>query len=457
MILPLLGTFFSIICVSSVLASTGFPSSSCLNPVVTTGQYASSDAPHQFQMSGVWVLARHMDRWMYEHSLIGDICWPHQINSSSPSMSKQCLDLNASSVWFQWPTPPINPDPYAHPLPGTCASQQLTRQGLAHAHSLGSILWLELGVRQQLLSPACPPAELSLGAAHAQQIEQTLQAVYTGLCRKTPNIASYSPHLTISDGFVCPHCPFWLHSAVCQQEPLLPRMLQEAAIAFNESVFLQMNITPAALALARVTQHPSSIDPTNGPIFLDNIFDCAISHACHALPDLPPGLSASLLRQVDHLETLSRVWPFTFFGAQAPELRALFSRLFYGQYFYVLHARFKAIIANQTDAVKLSLQVMSDSNISPLLMILGQEALASVRPPWGSTLIFELYRHHYDRDIDSTITPAFAVRVVYNGQPLTLHVCSCQDVMCDWDQFDAWVSQLFPSHAQCPEFYANFP
>lgn len=429
-------------------ASATYASSECLNPVVSTGRYATSDAPPEYQLKSVWVLARHMDRWMYDHPLISNICWPDQVNSSSPAMSKECAGLNASSIWFPWASPPANPDPYAHPLPGTCAPQQLSRQGLTHAHSLGSILWQELGVRQGLLSPACLPAEISLGAAHAQQIETSLQAMYQGLCGREPTNAAYPPHLTISNGSICPHCPFWLHAAVCLQQPLLPRMLQEAAVALNESTFLQLNISQAALALARATHH-RFIDPTDGPYLLDNIFDCAISHACHALPDLPPGLSASLLYEINHLETLSRVWPFTFFGAQSPDRRTLFSRLFYGQYLYVLHARFKAIIANEPDAIKMSLHVMSDSNISPLLMMLAQDAVASLRPPWGSTLIFELYQ--------TAASLEYALRVVYNGQPLILHVCGCQDTMCDWNQFETWVAQLFPAHAECPEFYANFP
>ena len=36
-------------------------------------------------------------------------------------------------------------------------------------------------------------------------------------------------------------------------------------------------------------------------------------------------------------------------------------------------------------------QVLSDSNITPLLTMLGAAAQASRRPVWGSTLVFELW------------------------------------------------------------------
>ena len=40
--------------------------------------------------------------------------------------------------------------------------------------------------------------------------------------------------------------------------------------------------------------------------------------------------------------------------------------------------------------VSTGLQVLSDSNITPLLTMLGAAEMASRRPVWGSTLVFEL-------------------------------------------------------------------
>lgn len=92
-------------------------------------------------------------------------------------------------------------------------------------------------------------------------------------------------------------------------------------------------------------------------------------------------------------------------------------------------------------------QVLSDSNITPLLTMLGAAAHASRRPVWGSTLVFELWQGRSDFEL--------GVRVLFNGQTLRLGgPCEGQHPLCSWPDWRKLLEGMIPAKNECPEFYA---
>jgi hypothetical protein len=46
----------------------------------------------------------------------------------------------------------------------------------------------------------------------------------------------------------------------------------------------------------------------------------------------------------------------------------------------------------------------------------------------------------------------WAVRVMFNGEPLDI----CNQGICGWEEWEALISQYFPTEENCPNFYKNF-
>src|SRR3989338_7307305 len=130
----------------------GWEGMQCVNPVISEGRYMLSDEgteAGETRLVQATVFQRHLDRGLYPHDLILDVCWRHQLNSTLPSLAAQCL-YTLSSVWAQWPR---LPDPYSAPDPGSCTPPQLVEPGRFHAAKLGAILFSQFTA---LLSPNPP-------------------------------------------------------------------------------------------------------------------------------------------------------------------------------------------------------------------------------------------------------------------------------------------------------------
>jgi len=68
------------------------------------------------------------------------------------------------------------------------------------------------------------------------------------------------------------------------------------------------------------------------------------------------------------------------------------------------------------------------------------------RPPWGSTLVYELYRN--------TVNPEqHAVRLLFNGQ--TLPICGDKQ-FCTWEEFSKKIEALVPPETDRRPFYDNY-
>lgn len=77
--------------------------------------------------------------------------------------------------------------------------------------------------------------------------------------------------------------------------------------------------------------------------------------------------------------------------------------------------------------------------------MLGVE-VAAQRPPWGSTLVYELYKNKENPN-------KHAVRVLFNGQ--TLPVCGGNEY-CDWEEFNERITKFVPKKEACGQFYSHY-
>eukprot|EP01052_Picozoa_sp_SAG31_P016039 SAG31_NODE_1049_length_10165_cov_2.564077_2_plen_500_part_00 len=464
----------------------------CSNAAVASGEAAWSD----FEMPAGWtplyatVLQRHWDRWLYEHSLIGDVCWPGQLNSTSPPMPAQC-GYNTSSVWESWPR---QPDPYSRPLAGACTCPQLTQQGVRHAAALGRTLKTQYGG----MLDGCRPGSVGLETARQQKNEMSLQVAYSSLCGKLPDAVHEFPYeQVVAVGVVGKGRPFFLEQGLCKDGGVLARMEAVASAAKASSAYWRAAHQLALEVARHVGQPQPALADTDA--MLDNVEDCLTVHACHGLADAPAPFvrSASLFTAMDTQETTSRSWALNYFRDAFNQTRfTQFAALYYGYYFKVLLDRMAAAIATPAKATRFNLQVLSDSNLTPLLTMLGAGSAAARRPVWGSTIAFELWQAPaatpaaappFDTSEPSTLPPSpvepvggalsarveeaeIAVRVIFNGKTLQLGgSCAATTATgdaaagarlpagtCSWTQWRELLAPLIPTARQCPEFYSHW-
>jgi hypothetical protein len=188
------------------------------------------------------------------------------------------------------------------------------------------------------------------------------------------------------------------------------------------------------------------------PAFLDHVWDCVVSHACHDLPDVPHGLWEVAV-DVDSLETASRLFALEYYWEKQQQQQgnstALYDRfvsLYYGYYFVTVLQRMRQAIdddgtARDDDAAVtplLYVQVTSDSIVSPMLRILGHPATR--RPVWGSQVVYQLLQNMEDG--------SHRVRILHEGDVLRME---------SLDDFAAWVDRIAPAAEECSTFYDNFP
>lgn len=148
-------------------------------------------------------------------------------------------------------------------------------------------------------------------------------------------------------------------------------------------------------------------------------------------------------------ETRSRTWPLSYWRDSTDRKLYLdFASRYYGYFFAVLSDQLRSAVAGTPGAPKLTIAVMSDSNISPLLFMYGLEEEAKRRPPYLSALVHEVYEDMSDHRL--------AVRVVFNGK--VLRVCSGETSFpfCPLDEWAAFVEQFVPSRQVCPALYDGY-
>jgi len=411
------------------------PGLSCHNPVIDTEVLASPIIPVGYRLVQAHLHQRHLDRWMYSHSLINNYCWTYQLNSTDPIMKAEC-DYNLNSCWESFE---FTSDPYAAPARGNCNAKQLTQQGRDHAFKLGTIYRSLFG---KSLS-ACEPGSVLLESDVAQKNQQTTMKVYQGLCGRLPTSEEFPYTRTLDDGTIASGRPFYLRSGICDSAAF-HELEKIASYASNTTSWFQQ-LKLYAWRLGVITDHPLPVEKRM-PELLDNIEDCVVCHVCHGLNDSPDSFSTdpTLFTNVDILETQSRTWVYDYWKQRVGVNGANYTRYAqnnYGYYFVVLHNRMRMAILGETSP-SLYIQVTSDSILTPQLKSLGFDEQARMRPPWGSVILYQLLQKEESSEGD------FYVRVVYNGQSLALYTMS---------EFTQIVDTLTPSHDDCEIFYNNYP
>eukprot|EP01134_Creolimax_fragrantissima_P007363 CFRG7363T1 len=478
----------------------------CVNPIIDTNRFreGATLSPSKWLMVQTHVMQRHMDRWMYAHPLIHNACWQKQLNSTNPTMQHQCADINRSSIWQH---KNFTGDPYAIPSNGYCNEKQLTLQGQEHSEKLGRTYRKEyVGENEdestggrKLLWRWCDAKTVRIASEDALKNQITLEYVYKGLCGKFPDLEEYPRHKVVSNGSLSVGTPFHIFPGTSCNGTRLHDLLRVGQKAKMQSGFWT-KVTHQASEVARMTNHTDA-DPNRAADLLDSVFDCMVSHTCHGLRDTPPEIQkAATAHRIDYFETKSRTWIQRHFSSTNKTAYDQLRRLQFGYYFKVLMDKMMSAV-DGTGKEKLSIEVISDSTITLVLDMLNITDGYDYRPPWGSSLVFELYKNVEDIHLR---TSSFAVVIMYNG--VALNVCSDNSsgsidretntthipiptsdesqyrdengnresrhressiharksnsldsvCACSWEEWSALMNTIIPAPEECPDFYKHY-
>ncbi|CAE8713422.1 unnamed protein product [Polarella glacialis] len=449
-----------------VTSSSASPA--CLNPAVAEDAFEDVGMKsNSLKLVSAYVLQRHTDRWLYRHDTISDLCWPGQENSSSASSrlaDDECL-LPGDEFGYQelvtvWETWPRTSDPYAAPARGSCqlpaGKPQATRQGLHHVKRWGDLLWWQY-VGYGMLEERCPVGQVALHADSAQKNELTLQSAFEVLCDRPATLAEFPKESTLVNSSAEPTLltPWYLVQGQCRG-PRLTELLAEAEAARLNSTWWTRDVEELAARTANITGHEPP-PPDQAARFLSAVVDCTVVHSCTGLRDVPSQLLSKqtglpsqegLFGLIDRAETADLNWPLNYWRSKGDKAFVEFSSLYFGYFFAVLADQLKAAANGVPGAPRLTISVMSDINIVPLLTMYGLHKAASVRPPYLAALVHELYQDasgHYH------------IRVLYDGK--TQRVCkgASDYPLCPLSQWEEEVVKRYtPSKSACPVLYNSY-
>jgi len=186
--------------------------------------------------------------------------------------------------------------------------------------------------------------------------------------------------------------------------------------------------------------------------------DCTVVHACTGLGDVPDAFVDSwslpnmnpeaLFSRMDKNETLRLTWNFDYFRGKSEKKYREFVALEYGYYFAVLRDQLLAAARNDTRAPKLTIDVMSDTNIIPLLAMYGLSSSAEHRPPYLSALVHEVY--------EERATGELFVRVLYNGYDKRVCPSNASFPLCPLSEWDEVISRFIPTRRECRPLYEAY-
>eukprot|EP01001_Neometanema_parovale_P005135 NODE_1801_length_1601_cov_117.142760_g1715_i0.p1 GENE.NODE_1801_length_1601_cov_117.142760_g1715_i0~~NODE_1801_length_1601_cov_117.142760_g1715_i0.p1 ORF type:complete len:468 (+),score=52.16 NODE_1801_length_1601_cov_117.142760_g1715_i0:96-1499(+) len=182
-------------------------------------------------------------------------------------------------------------------------------------------------------------------------------------------------------------------------------------------------------------QYPAPKDPNMWyTSALQAIYDTFTVMLAHGIP-LPAGVTSAIMLEMEELVVRTYIRPFQV----SPEL----TRLTMGLTFRNINARMSAVAHGNAASAPLPLLVeysAHDMTVAPMLC--GLQAFDGRWPPYGSTLVFELFR--------ANDSEAFFVRAVYNNKALELPFCKkegsshAHDAFCPLDLFQARMKELTP-------------
>jgi len=230
-------------------------------------------------------------------------------------------------------------------------------------------------------------------------------------------------------------------------------MTKEANDAKSSSRWWRHEVQDAARQAAHALGR-SPPAPHQAARFLSAVVDCVVVHACTGLQDFPqwavdrttslPG-EHGLLGHMDRNETKDIRWAFDYWRSRGKKHFKEFASLYYGYLLAIIADRLKAGAWQQKGAPKLTITVVSDTNLVPLLAMYGLKHASSRRPPYLSALVHEMYQHN---------NGSWFVRVLYNGR--VQKVCDGRYPLCPLNEWDALVESFTPSNQACPVLYEAY-
>eukprot|EP00493_Phyllostaurus_siculus_P001361 UN01369 len=247
----------------------------CVNPVIlATKPFHDQDLPPDFEIKFVTVHQRHLDRWIYQHDFINNVCWPNQQNSTD---LKNACDYELSSVWEDFTR---TQDPYAKPEFGNCNAKQLTTSGIAHSQTLGSMIKNQFPT----LVKSCSKDNILLECDEAQKNQQTTQNVYKGICGKLPDKNVFMTNSVVDHGDIAKGKPWFLSTGRCGNSKYDAMMAKATTAMANSDLADKMEPIVTQVAAAASKPMPARKDYAT---LLDNLEDCWVCHECLGLNDVP--------------------------------------------------------------------------------------------------------------------------------------------------------------------------
>lgn len=421
----------------------------CHSKTIDSGSVTASSTPavpDGYELVQATVHMRHLDRWMYQHNLIDNICWTGQADSTDPIMKEQCR-YNLSSVWETFE---FSSDPYAYPAKGECNAKQLTVQGTRHAELLGRAYGNMFPPEKRLALCQAGSNGIGLEAHEEQKNQLSLQHAYYGICAKMPDTNEFTAEAVLDQGIVERGRPFYLQLALCGSD-FMKKYLNEASLDFVDNNKARLKDMTGELAIISGKKTPDKT--TDFVPFLDNEIDCFFCHFCHGLHDYPSELDDAM-KDINELETLSRTYMFDYVEANGEEGEngkyKRFVSTYFGYYFATVLQRMRLSLDPETNdsSPSLYVQVTTDQIVSTVLRILGApRTVIRQRPLWGSQIIFQLLRLQATNTSKTEDTAPVFVRILYDGQLIRMQ---------PFDAFANFVDIITPSVDDCPVFHDNF-
>jgi len=367
----------------------------------------------------VTLFIRHGDRTRMHYS---SGCWP-----GADDVPYECGDLRSllSSAVGHSAAPPrafrMNFMPGRNSLPGNCGLAQLTLKGYAQHLKNGQLL-------RETYSEFLPPvyhgheADFFLRSDNSPRTIQSGQALFEGMY---PAALEAQPEQEV---------PWLVMDALDDNIKPNPRVCPRLKQAFAET-----KATPDFVAYESQVRDPLRRELKEALGFnatLHATNDCIVTHICTGHP-LPPALQPLLTRVHEAVVAFKdTLWSNVKKYAAGPLL---------GEALTYMEA---AVLGQKSYKFVL----FSGHDNGPILPVLHALGVADGKwPPYGATIALELYERDGEKQHSDGEKQQHMVRMVYNGQVLTIP--GCGGPLCAWGDFQALVAKVVPSEHDCRDVF----
>lgn len=367
----------------------------------------------------VQVIIRHGDRVQWQPKP----CWPNSTAvwncslsvSSTPSVSRTEMTTNAFRLYrrlFEYGVEEIR---------GDCYVGQLTVKGY-YQQLLNGVYLQQAYIDSGFLNRSFNSSEVYIRSDDESRTIQSAEGVVYGMF---PPPALGDNQVEVID----------IHTRdkdvdIMEANPTLCPILNTYTINADNSEEYKDHTETITDPLVKKLSSALNTNITADDI--DPLMDCFVVHTCHGVP-IPSSVSQTLIQKTIKELTWMNVYKNSYPSIQNGTKATI------GLLIKAIFDRIVNKISN-TDPVKFYLYSGHDTTLLPLLVGFSQSDIKW--PPYASLMAIELYREKENPD-------QFAVRIVYNGQPLKLSFCNGHSTLCPWSLFKDYVENLIPEPRFC--------